>query len=82
MSDKLTVEIYADAEAIDNDEPTSFSGVDYVSFVNAGTFGPPALVAPAPKDPAGTKPRATVGQKVLYVNTSVVPLFAIERTSE
>lgn len=84
MSDKLTVEIYPDADSIASDEsasgsPTVFNGIDYVSFVNSGTYGAPALVAPNPKDPRGTEPRARTGQKVLYINTSLVPLFSIER---
>ena len=84
MSDKLTVEIYPDSDSIADDtsptgSPTVFNGIDYVSFVNEGTYGAPALVAPNPKDPQGTPPRARPGQKVLYINTSLVPLFAIER---
>jgi hypothetical protein len=78
MSDKLTVEVYPDAEAIGGEEATVFNGIDFVSFVNEGTFGPPALVAPSPKEP-GRPPLARPGQKVLYINTSLVPLFSIER---
>lgn len=49
--------------------------VDYVSFVNSGTFGPPPLVAP--KD--GNPPLAAPGDEVLYINTSLVGAFIIER---
>jgi hypothetical protein len=54
--------------------------VDYVSFVNSSTYGPPPLIAPnsARKDAAG-QARAEVGESVLYINTSVVPVFEIER---
>jgi hypothetical protein len=84
MSDKLTVEIYPDADSIASDEtggpsPTVFNGIDFVSFVNEETYGVPALVAPNPKDGPDARPRARPGQKVLYVNTGLVPLFSIER---
>lgn len=82
MPDKLTVEVYADPEAIDSDTPTTFQGIDFVSFISSSTYGIPALVAPNPKDGLDAKARATIGQKVLYVNTTLVPLFSIERTSE
>lgn len=82
MSQKLTVEVYPDAESIADEKPTVFNGVDFVSNVNGGSFGPPALIAPSPKDPPGSKPKARPGQKVLYINTSLVPLYAIERTSD
>jgi hypothetical protein len=82
---KLTVEIYPDADSIASDEsaegsPTRFEGLDYVSFVTQNTYGAPALVAPNPKDGPNARPRATYGQKVLYINTTLVPLFSIERT--
>jgi hypothetical protein len=85
MPNTLTVEIYPDADAISDDmsdvgAPTVFKEIDFVSFVNEGTFGPPALVAPSPKD--GRAPLARPGQKVLYINTSLVPLFAIERDGD
>lgn len=81
MSEKLTVEVYADPEAIDGNTPTVFNAIDFVSVVNGGTHGPPALVAPHPKEP-GSKPRARPGQKVLYINTALVPLYSIERTED
>jgi hypothetical protein len=49
--------------------------VDFVSLVSDQTWGPPALVAPNPKNP-GAK-RATPGQRVLYINPSKVAAFAI-----
>lgn len=79
MSDTLTVEVYPDAEAIGEDDSTTFTAIDFVSFVNEGTFGPPALVAPSPKEP-GRPPLARPGQRVLYINTSLIPLFSIERS--
>ena len=78
MSDLLTVTVYPDAEAIATDKPNIFRDVDFVSFVNEGTFGPPALVAPSPKNPEG-RPIARPGQEVLYINTGLLPMFKIER---
>jgi hypothetical protein len=49
--------------------------VDFVSLVSDQTWGPPALVAPNPKNP-GAK-RATPGERVLYINPSKVAAFAI-----
>jgi len=77
----LTVEVYPDPEAIATGTPQVYREVDFVSFVNDGTFGPPALVAPSAKNPDG-KPIARPGQRVLYVNTSLIPLFTIERNGD
>ncbi len=52
----------------------SYEGYDYVSLVNEGTYGPPALVAPMRGEP----PVARVGDRVLYVNTSCSDLAAFE----
>jgi hypothetical protein len=52
--------------------------VDFVSLLNSETHGPPALVAPNPRQP---EPRASEGDRVLYINTAFVPIFYIERTS-
>lgn len=85
MPETLTVEVYPDADAIGNNEPTVFNDVDFVSFVNEGTFGPPALVAPGkPSRPDGrpTPPTARPGKDVLYINTSLVPLFKITRDGD
>jgi hypothetical protein len=82
MSDTLTVTIWPTLEAVAEDEPTTYHEIDYVSLVSGDTYGPPALVAPAPKAAAGTKPRARKGDKVLYINTRFVPLFEIERDGE
>jgi len=51
---------------------------DYVSLVSNQTYGPPALVAPN----KGQPPTAKIEDRVLYVNTSLVPLFSIERISD
>jgi hypothetical protein len=53
--------------------------VEYVSLVNSETFGPPPLVAPSNERQA---PRASVGERVLYINTDLVPAFLIERDSD
>jgi len=53
--------------------------VDYVSLVNSDTFGPPPLVAPT-RD--RTEPRAADGDRVLYINTNLVPAFLIERDGD
>lgn len=60
--------------------------VDYVSLVSPETYGPPALIAPVhrPAD-AGTArapKRAVVGESVLYINTRLVPVWEIERTTD
>lgn len=52
-------------------------GVDYVSLVSDGTYGKPALIAPGKPGDA----RAAVGERVLYINTNIVPAFMIERVS-
>lgn len=67
----LLVKLYPEG---DEDDAVEFE-VEYVSFVNNGTFGPPPLVAP--KD--GNPPLAEVGDTVLYINTSKVGAFTIER---
>lgn len=54
--------------------------VDYVSLVNSETFGPPPLVAPSPD--TSRAPRAAVGDRVLYINTDLVPAFLIERDDD
>ena len=51
---------------------------DYVSLVSNQTYGPPALVAPN----KGQPPTAKIEDRVLYINTSLVPLFSIERISD
>ena len=70
----LTTTIYPDSDAVHDGEGKEFE-TDFVSLVNHGTYGPPALVAPA----RGEQPLARPGQTVLYVNTSLVPLFTIYR---
>lgn len=77
----LNVTIYPDAESILSDEGgAEFEGVDYVSLVNNQTYGPPALIAPSPR--GGDLPRARLNQKVLYINTNLVPAFEIVRTAD
>lgn len=55
--------------------------VDYVSLYNAGTHGPPALVAPGRELGHAVQPKARPGDIVLYINTALVPAFTIERGS-
>lgn len=83
----LEVTIYdaaGNAALIFADEPgngdlpiaSDFEGaVDYVSFVTPETYGKPALIAPG--KPGDTK--AVTGDRVLYINTALVPAFLIER---
>lgn len=72
----LEVVVY---ESVDNPEGQVFEEIDYVSLVSPETYGPPALVAPTK---GGGGPRASVGDRVLYINTRLVPLFEIERVSD
>lgn len=73
----LEVTVYTidpeNGELIDNN-----FDVDYVSLVNHETYGPPALVAPN----RGEAPKARPGDSVLFVNTSVVHAFRIDRKDD
>lgn len=71
----LTVTVYTDG----GDEGDVFENVDFVSLVNGNTFGPPPLVAPGK---SGESPTAKVEDRVLYINTHLVPLFEIERVAD
>jgi hypothetical protein len=53
--------------------------VDFVSLIDQGTHGPPALVAPGRERGANVAPVARVEDRVLYINTTFVPAFTIER---
>lgn len=53
--------------------------VKYLSWINGGTYGPPALIAPVER-PNGVK--AGVGDKVVFVNTDSVKWVAVERLSD
>lgn len=74
----LEVTIYT-AESLDDEDvkPLVLDGVDFVSLINPGTHGPPALVAPNAK--SGAPPTARPGSTVLFINTALVPVFEIER---
>ena len=52
--------------------------VHYVSLVNNDTYGPPPLIAPGREG----KTVAEIGDCVLFINTSIVPAFTIERISD
>lgn len=67
-----------DAHEDDLTEAIVFDHVAYVSLLNDGTHGPPPIIAPTKNGPPA---RAKVGEKVLYINLSHVPLFEIERTA-
>jgi hypothetical protein len=76
----LNVTIYPDAASLldtENDGVT-FHELNYVSLVNNQTYGPPALIAPSPARNGGAVP----GERVLYINTNLVPVFEIVRTSD
>jgi hypothetical protein len=73
----LEVTVYA---TINETDPTTYEGVDYLSLVSSETYGPPALVAPA-KGAAGG-PKAKVLDRVLYLNTQFVPMFEVVRVSD
>lgn len=82
----LNVTIYPDAASLlDTEEGgCTFEDIDYVSLVNNQTYGPPALIAPSrgnPTTPNGPV-RAMIGERVLYVNTNLVPVFEMVRTSD
>lgn len=69
----LRVEVYSTPTDPDPEEHE----VEYVSLVNSGTYGPPPLVTPAAIQAAAADP----GEVVLYINTSLVPLFTITKIS-
>lgn len=80
ITNLLDVTIYNLAgEVVSTFHSDDEESVDYVSLVSPETYGPPALVAPTR---GGTGPRAGVGDRILYINTSLVPFFDIERVSE
>lgn len=60
-----------DAEALE------FADVDFVSWVNDGTYGPPALIAPGP---GHTQTRD--GTRVVYVNTGAVAVVEVVRRGD
>lgn len=79
---KHEVTVWPSADAIGTEDGGMvFEDVDWVSLVNGGTHGPPALVAPGRANGTQVATRAQVGQEVLYINTALVPLFAIKRVS-
>lgn len=83
----LTVTVYSlpanmsdGARDIAAEDGITYDNIDFVSLVNNETYGPPALVAPG-RGPGGTStaPTARPGQRVLYINTNLVPIFEVER---
>ena len=75
----LNVTLYPDADALADGTPAEFS-VEYVSLVNNQTYGPPALVAPAPH--GRDHKRALPGEQVLYINTNLVPAYVIRELDD
>lgn len=74
----LDVTIYtADGTVGQRFEADKQTDVDFVSLVSRDTYGPPALIGPSRE---GT--RAGVGDRVLYINTNVVPAWLIERNED
>lgn len=73
----LEVELYTnkDGQLVSNGKLE----VDFVSLIDAGTHGPPALVAPGRERGSQVAPVARVEDRVLYINTAHVPAFTIER---
>lgn len=67
----LTVTIH-DGEG----EETIFDDISYVSLVSPETYGKPALIAPSHDGK-----QAELGEKVLYINTRLVPYFEIVRNA-
>lgn len=65
-------------ETFTQEKDTEF---DFVSLVSPETYGPPALVAP---NRNGQGPRATIEDRVLYINTGPngPAMWAIERISD
>lgn len=76
----LDVTIYnLDGEVTHRYDVEEGEGVDYVSLVAPTTYGPPALVAPTR---GRDEPRAIAGERVLYINTGLVPAWEIERVND
>ena len=78
QNERLRVTLYDNA--LEGDEAPH--EVDYVSLYNGGTHGPPALVAPGREKGENVAARARVGDTVLYINTSLVPAFEVERFAD
>lgn len=54
--------------------PIEIDNADYLSFVNSGTYGKPAIIAPGDEHQAGDI-------KVVYVNTSLVAVCEVDKRS-
>lgn len=60
-------------------EVQTIESIDFVSIVNKDTYGAPPLIAPSKDNP---RPLAKVDDRVLYINTNLVPMFEIVRISD
>lgn len=78
----LRVRLFTEESLRDEEESALDREVDYVSLVNSTTHGAPALVAPGKVDGQRVPTIASVGDEVLYINTSYVPAWLIERISD
>lgn len=58
--------------ATSKEDALEFEDVEFLSFINEGTFGKPAIVAPGPEHKAGEA-------YVLYVNTGAVLAVEVEK---
>ena len=77
----LSVTIFTEKSLNDEAVPVTHDNVNFVSLVNGGTHGPPALVAPTRKDGERQPATAGAGDRVLYINTSVALAWEIEVVS-
>ncbi len=71
---EVTVYNIEDGEIVEDPH----TDVDFVSLISPDTYGPPALVAPN----NGRPPAASLGEKVLYINTALIPMFSITRKED
>lgn len=59
--------------ATSTDDGIEFDNVDMISFVNDGTFGKPAIIAPGDDHVHGNI-------RVLYINTKLVAALEVSKT--
>lgn len=71
----LDITAYPAGAHLDVDEnlvPVEIEDADFLSFINSGTYGKPAIVAPGEDHQAGDI-------KVVYVNTSLVAVCEVDK---
>lgn len=74
--DRLIVNFYTHDADTGELSPGQDHYCDFVSLINAESFGKPPLIAP------GNDKVAEQGDVVIYVNTSLVPAFSIKREDD